>query len=207
MVLHLWRKGVHPYCIHVLSKAKGLTVKGLKMDFSHLHQYMKDETGRTRTQSLFWEYRINDAPPDYAPLFTLKDREHHGLPSLKKIYMSYEHIPGQEYEFAIDVFNSWDQWQAICNNKLLAKEINKWKNEYDVRLRAKAMKTLIRNALEDGAKGVASAKYLAEGAWIGKRGRPSKEEVQRELKLQASLAKEFNHDIERIGLTIINGGK
>ena len=67
---------------------------------------------------------------------------------------------------------------------------------------------MIRNIKEDGAKGASMAKYLAEGGWMGSgRGRPSKEDVQRELKVQAGIAKELDSDLERIGLVAIQGGK
>ena len=177
------------------------------MDFSEYHQYMKDDKGRYRTQSLFWEYRLREDNQELKPVFTLKDRDHEGCISLKKVYMSYDHLPGHEYEFAIDVFNSWDQWVRITENTLLNNVIQKWKDEYEIKLRAAAIKALIKNATEDGAKGSASAKYIAEAGWIGKRGRPSKEEINRELKLQASLAKDFDTDIERIGLSVISGGR
>ena len=64
--------------------------------------------GRFRTQSLFWELRYG-VDEKYPPVFTLKaeDIEREGIQylSLKKIYMTYDHVPGLEYDFAIDVFN------------------------------------------------------------------------------------------------------
>ncbi len=57
------------------------------------------------------------------------------------------------------------------------------------------------------AKGVNAAKYLAEKGYLPKRGRPSKEEVERERKIQAGVNKELESDMERIGLKVVNGGK
>jgi hypothetical protein len=63
------------------------------------------------------------------------------------------------------------------------------------------------------AQQLAAAKYLAEAGWEvetkqPKRGRPSKGEVEAELKRVAKLSSEEQDDLERIGgLSVIKGGK
>jgi hypothetical protein len=179
----------------------------MREEYQHYRDQMKDETGRYRTRSLFWETRHIEEDK-YPPLFTLKDKEHKGYPSLKKIFLSYEHLPGHEYEFAMDVFGSWEHWSKLADESTLKDYIKSWRDELEIKIRASAMKALIKNAFEDGSKGANMAKYLAEGGWRGTgRGRPSKEELQRELKVQAGVAKEFASDLERIGLVAIQGGK
>lgn len=166
----------------------------------------KTTEGAFRTGSLFYEYRHSEGK--YEPIYTLKGYDHKGCMSLKLIYLSYDHIPGYEYDFANDWFFNWDHWERICNNALLNKEISTWKDELEVKIRAESIKAMIRNMKEDGSKGINTAKYLSEAGWRGSgRGRPSKDELQRELKVQAGIAKEFSSDLERIGLVAIAGGK
>lgn len=142
------------------------------------------------------------------PIFTLKEEnvEKEGVIyySLKKIYFSYDHIPGFEYEFAKDVFNSWEHWCRLCEGgSILTQNINKWREEYTIMIQSKAFKALAKTAYYDGAKGTPAARFLADRGWEVKRGRPSKEEVERVKKIEAGVEKEVAEDIERLGLTLI----
>ena len=62
-------------------------------------------------------------------------------------------------------------------------------------------------AKDNDAKGVSAAKYLAEKGYQKKAGRPSKEEVAREIKIAAGVKQELQDDMERIGLKVMEGGK
>lgn len=180
---------------------------------SYKYQELKDDMGRYRTQSLFWEYRFKEDEAKYPPLFTIKDYdlEKDGItyPSLKQIYMGYDHIPGFEYEFAMDVFNSWDHWNKLANETIpvIRNEFRAWREELEIKLKAAAIKSLILTSKEPDAKGFNAAKYLADKGYAPQRGRPSKEEVEREKKVQAGVSKELEDDMARLGLTVVNGGK
>jgi hypothetical protein len=182
------------------------------LDLTKLHSHMKDDMGRYRTQSLFWELR-HENDNRYPPIFSLKSydlvKPEGTYPSLKQIYMAYDHIPNFEYEFALDVFNSWDHWTKLANDTIPAikDEIKTWREELDIKIKAKTLKAMIIASMDNDAKGVNAAKYLAEKGYLPKRGRPSKEEVERERKVQAGVNRELESDMERIGLKIVNGGK
>ena len=169
----------------------------------------KDDLGRYRTQSLFWELRHGVDTNKYPPVFTTKDedikRDGITYKSMKKIYMSYDHIPGYEYEFAMDVLGSWDHWNKLANDTIpeLKNMIQGWRDELDVRLKALGLKALIHASRDNDAKGVQASKYLVEKGYIQKRGRPSKEEMERELKVSTKAKKELNDDLERIGLKVV----
>lgn len=180
------------------------------MDLKKFHSQMKDDQGRYRTQSLFWELRYK-SDESYIPIFTLKEdditRDGIVYYSLKKIYMSYDHVPQYEYEFARDVFNSWDHWIKLTNSlQAIKDEIQSWRDELDIRLKAQALKAMIYASRDNDAKGVQASRYLAEKGYEVKRGRPSKEEIEREKKIQAGASKELQDDMERIGLKVVNGG-
>lgn len=170
---------------------------------------LKDDLGRYRTQSLFWELRHGGDTVKYPPVFTTKDEdiERDGVKyiSMKKIYMTYDHIPGYEYEFAMEVLGSWDHWNKLANDTIpdIKNMIQSWRDELDIRLKAHGLKALIYASRDNDAKGVQASKYLVEKGYIQKRGRPSKEEVDRELKANTKLKKEFESDLERIGLKVV----
>lgn len=173
---------------------------------------MKDEMGRFRTVSLFWENRRNE--DKYPPIFTTKPYDHtvdgKTYPSLKLIYMEYEHIPEFEYDFAMDVFGSWDQWQQLCNKSIIRNIFKEWREELEIKLRARGVKQMITMSLENDSKGLQAAKYLSDKGWVQSekktRGRPSKDEIKRIQKEEAAVRDTLSEDMERLGLKVIPGG-
>lgn len=174
---------------------------------------IKSSNGRRILRSLFYETISQSAIEggNVEPCFTLKD--HNVIKgdkeywSLKNIYLSYEHIPGYEYEFAMDVFGSWDHWVLLTESDMIRDHIKLWRDEMAIKLQAKAMKALFKTAVYEGSKGTPAAKFIADRGWEVKRGRPSKEEVEREKKIQAGINQDLMEDMERLGLTIVNGSK
>ena len=154
----------------------------------------KDVMGRFRTLSLFYELNTTDLPS----VFTLKEREHKGYPSLKQIFLSY--TDPTEYTFAMEVFGSWTGWQKISESAEIKKHVDQWREELEIKIRAEAIKAIAETAVTEGAKGTAAARWIAEGNWKGRRGRPSKAEVERERKIQAGIQDDISDDIERMGL-------
>ena len=156
-----------------------------------------DNRGYALTQGLFWELRH----PDYPATFTLKEQDmvKKGVTyySLKKIYLEIADIT--EYEFAMEVFGSWDHWLKIQKSGTIMEYVNQWRVELEIKLRSQAIKAMKTVALEGGDKGISSAKWIAEGKWKGSsRGRPSKEEVEREKKIHAGIESDINKDYERM---------
>lgn len=184
-----------------------------KEDLKKIHPHLKASNGRRVLRGMFYELintGYNEEDPS-EPYFTLKDRniEKRGrfLWSMKNIYLSYEHIPGFEYEFALDVIGSWDHWVLLCESTATGPYIAAWRDEQAIKLQAKAMKALFKTALFEGAKGTPAAKFIADKGWEVKRGRPSKEDVIRERKQAAGLNEQVQKDMERLGISVVKGGK
>lgn len=157
---------------------------------------LMDDLGRFRTTSLFWEYRSEK----YPYLWTLAEADvtkgKENIPSLHKIYMSYDHIPEHEYDFAIDMFSHWSHWLRLQESPEIMSYITKWREELVIKNKAREIKNLMMKSL---AGDVAAAKYLADGKFEApKRGRPSKEEITRERKLAARAAEEHESDKARV---------
>lgn len=167
------------------------------MEYHKVSMY-KDKEGRYRTLSLFKE-TITKASSDagYVPVFTLKAKDS-VLPSLRTAFILSEDPTG--YTTAMDCLGSWEHWEKIfTNNKRFQEELSKWKDEQDVRIRSKAIKALKDTALQEGSKGTAAARYLADAGYSGsKRGRPSKAEITRERKQHAGITQELAEDEARV---------
>lgn len=181
-----------------------------KEQLQEMQPLMVSTNGRRILRSLFLEtvaLHVLDLGVS-KPLFTVKDKNvvKDGVTywSMRNIYFSYDHIPGYEYQFAKDVFGSWDHWQELANSGDIIKDhIDAWRDELTIRLQAKALESLFKTALHEGSKGTPAARYLADRGWEVKRGRPSKDEVEREKKIAAGVHDEVQKDIERLGLTLV----
>lgn len=154
---------------------------------------MLDSMGKFRTQSLFLELGYGaDA------LFTLKDQdhEHEGkiYPSLKRLYLEFE--DPTEYEFANTILLGWRHWQRMCENKIIRKHIDEWREELEVKLRSQA----IRDAIQEAKKGhFQAAKWVADRGWSTRgAGRPSKADIEHEKKVQARIDNEYGADVIRM---------
>ena len=180
-----------------------------KEDLKLLQSGMKGSNGRRVLRSLFLE-TLSDSvvSEEIQPIFTLKDtniiKDGKVYYSLKNIYFSYDHIPGYEYEFAKDVFNSWEHWCMLCDGGgFVPVNIQQWRDEYTIMIQAKAFKALAKTAMYEGSKGTPAARFLADKGWETKRGRPTTAEVERERKIAAGVSKEVQEDMDRLGLVLV----
>lgn len=154
---------------------------------------MKDSKGGYFTQSLFLEMAYTQT--EFA-VYSLADYDkcHKGIvyPSLRRLYLEME--DPTEYLFATTYLWGWDQWQKMVDNKLLFEHIQKWRDELEVKLRAKGVAAVI--AQSNG--NFNAAKWVADGNWEVKRGRPSKAEREKERAVRERAAKEGEEESSRI---------
>lgn len=164
---------------------------------------MKDSKGCWFTQSLFIEWKREGCPAKW----TIYEQDYivdgKTYPSLKKLFLAYDHVPGNEYEFALEVIGSWEHWQVLTKSKRLGEFISAWREELEVKTRAKAIKSIISTSLENTSAGATASKWLAEKGYAPKRGRPTKAEKAGYIKQETSLEKEIEGDLERVGLKIV----
>ncbi|MGL4584098.1 MAG: hypothetical protein ACRCVU_14095 [Flavobacterium sp.] len=151
--------------------------------------------GMPLTQGLFLEIEYNKE----RAVYTLKDEDHEldGViyPSLKRLYLELE--DPSEYTFSNTYLLGWEHWQRICANKRLAKDVEQWRYELELKLRARAIQQI--KALATTPKGFQAAKWLADKGWdVKPTGRPSKSDIERETKIAADLAADWTTDYSRI---------
>jgi len=153
---------------------------------------LKDTIGNFRTLSLFYETNITENEA----IFTLKDEDYtvngKTYMSMKQLYLSFD--DPTEWEFVQSVLGNWRHWQKLLGNKRIREYIDQWRMELEIKLRSNAVKQMVKHSKNrDGA-----AKWLAEGSWKGKRGRPSKDEVEREKKIQAGIEQDLDDHWTRL---------
>lgn len=155
----------------------------------------KDSGGRMITQGLFLEIGYTDNA-----YYTLDDQDktYEGkvYPSLKRLYLEHEDLG--EYDFANKYLLGWQHWKRLCNNKLMAKHIEEWREELEIKVRSQAIYDIVQMSSED--KGFQAAKYLADRGWVKAGvGRPKKDTSEQDAKLEKRLNDEYGADVVRLG--------
>lgn len=154
---------------------------------------MLDSGGKPLTQSLFLEIGYTkDA------IYTLKEDDHYYegklYPSLKRLYVECE--DPTEYQFATNYLLGWKHWLRLCDNKVIRKHIDEWREELEVKLRSKAVREMLKSANNGSFQ---AAKFLADRGWDTRgAGRPSKAEIEKEKAIQSRVDDEFSADIFRL---------
>lgn len=153
----------------------------------------KDSVGRWFTKGLFWE-TCKPENKGWAS-YTLKEQEHEGLPSLKALYLQAS--DPTEYEFAKAHLGGWLHWKTLCQSSWFQPHLEEWREELEIKLRSEAIKKIAEHSRGD--KGYQAAKFLADRGWdLRKAGAPSKEEKERERKVQSRMHDEIDEDMARI---------
>lgn len=163
-----------------------------------------DTIGRPLTQSLFLEIGYDTR---YA-IFTLNDddKDYEGVTfiSLKKLFLSCD--DPTEYEFANKYLLGWRHWQRMNENVMLRKEFDVWREEFEVKLRSDAIRSIVDMTAE--GTNFQAAKWLADGGYSKRgAGRPSKAEIDREKRIKSRVDDELNADLDRMGQIIEFKGK
>jgi hypothetical protein len=164
----------------------------------------KTENNVWYTQALFWEHVINK-PIDqrlFEPVFSLYD-DKPGLINCRKTFVELGDPTG--YKWAIRYLGDYEHWKRLVKCSWFQEAYDVWMNELKMKLQSEALDT-IRDISqgENPAQALVASKYLASFEWEKKgRGRPSKEEVQGELKHAARVLSEEDKDFERIQLKVV----
>lgn len=162
-----------------------------------------------QTKGLFYETTLPEERPVFGTSWTLKEKDlvvgDKTYTSMKRVYLEMEDVT--EYDFAMATLGSFKHWERLLESPIIIKHITQWRKELNLKLKARAMKSIIKAATEDEKLSFQAMKYLADNEYLdkkGKRGRPSKEEVKAELRREVEVSKTFKDDAERIGLKLVN---
>lgn len=148
-----------------------------------------------KTEGLFLEMRAkatkNPARSYPEPVYTLKDYDHKGYPSMYLEYMKCS----TEYEAAMKLLGSWKHWKKLTTCNFFAPYIEEWREERHLREEALA-KTALLDSLGDG--NVSAAKTILDERKKRSAGRPSNEAVQGEIVRSAKEQTNLASIVERM---------
>lgn len=152
-----------------------------------------DSDGKPLTQSLFLEIGYSDKA-----IYTLKEQDHEyngkTYIAIKQRYI--EMNDPTEYQFATTYFMNWKHWQRICENKVLRKHIDEWREELEIKLRSEATKKMIDSAASGNYQ---ATKWLADRGWdVRGAGRPTKLEKEKNARINEHINDEYGGDVIRL---------
>lgn len=145
------------------------------------------------TKQLFYEFA--DSDKSYV-LYTLKDQDHMGYPSLRRLYMEME--DHSEYQFATRYFAGWAHWKKLLRCPWFADYLSEFREELQIKSSASYLTAIRLKAIEGN---LAANKYLLEQGWKDSKekvGRPSKEKIKQEADKLFRDSSDIADDLERI---------
>lgn len=154
-----------------------------------------DVMGRPLTQSLFLELGYSENA-----VYTLKEYDYpykgKHYPSLKRLFLLEE--DPTEYTFAEKHLLGWQHWKRLCENKAIAKHIEEWREELELKIRSQAVRDMMNMCASESGN-YSAAKFLADRGWEKRAaGRPSKAEKDKHLRIEEKIEKEFAADVKRL---------
>lgn len=163
----------------------------------------KNDMGVLYLKALFFETTNADKS---TVVYTLKNEDHSGFPSLYKLYMSVS--DPTEYRFATQYLDSWDHWEKLCECSWFKPYVTKWRRELELKLKSEALARIYSMSRVPSKEQFQANKYVVEKGWEPKdgqgtrRGRPSKEEVAKAAHEIVTTNSRLNDDLERLGIKV-----
>lgn len=142
----------------------------------------KNPSGLFYLRGLFFETQGADKS---TVIYTLKDEEHEGYPSLYQLYMEENDLT--EYEFAFKHLGGWEHWTGLCKCTWFKPIVRRWREELRLQNKASALRRIITESRSSSKNAFTANRFLVSGGWIEDeekktRGRPSKAELEAEKK-------------------------
>jgi hypothetical protein len=134
-------------------------------------------------------------------VYTLKNEDHEGYPSLYRLYM--ETADPTEYRFACEHLDGWEHWETLSECAWFKPYITAWRRELDVRIKSLSLSRILQTASGGGRDAFQAGKYLLEGGWQGRddrkrAGRPTKDSIRREAEKLVTVSDQIKQDYDRI---------
>lgn len=134
------------------------------------------------------------------------------LMNARELFVSFEDVSG--LQFAKQYLESYDHFKKIDESTTFKPYIKKWREEIEAVLHERSLR-VVRELMSDPevpqSTRLSAAKYIAGEGWktspagSTRRGRPSKEEVSKELKEAVKKKTQEESDAARIGLKLVKG--
>jgi len=169
---------------------------------TELSNKFKNSNGVFFLKALFFETTLADKS---TVVYTLKDRDHEGYPSLYLLYLAENDLT--EYQFANKYLDGWAHWEALCSCGWFKPYLERWRKELALKHKAEALKRIISEAQSSSRNAFTANKFLVSSGWVEetdkpKRGRPSKKEIEDEKQAILSSDKELQQIAQNLNLKL-----
>lgn len=160
----------------------------------------KTPNNRYLLRALFYEERPHDC--QVPAVYTLDDKDKGQYLSMYRLYM--EEADLTEYDFATKYLDSWEQWTRLISTAWFKPHIERWRTELELKLKAEALRRIIKEAVEGGKNSYNANKFIIDKGWIAKeteasrRGRPSKSDIARQAAEEVFNTKQINDAAKRL---------
>ncbi len=136
-------------------------------------------------------------------IYTLKDIDHKGYPSLYRLYLELGDLT--EYEFANKYLDGWEHWCMLCECNWFKPYVARWRQELDLKIKAQMLKGIRLEATKGGRESLQAMKYLMERGWEPKGKRPpmDKKAVEAEAEKLTQEKEDLHEAAERLGITVV----
>lgn len=149
-------------------------------------------------KALFYEF----AGDKQTCIYTLKDDDYEGYPSLYRLYM--ETADPTEYAFATKYLDGWEHWKLLSNATFFQPFVSRWREELELKYKSEALAKIISTSSSTSREALQASKYLLEKGWEKSgqtsRGRPSKDEIRREANRIAEDQSRLEEDYKRLSV-------
>lgn len=156
----------------------------------------KNTNGVWLTRELFYETAQNKDNV----IYTLKQEDHMGFPSLYRLYMEADDVT--EYSFALRHLGGWSHWKLLADSTFFKTYIDDWREELEVRARARALAKIINTAAGSSKDAFMAQKFVANKEWDkakpATKGRPSNAAIKTAANDIAIEQRRLTDDLSRL---------
>ena len=128
------------------------------------------------------------------PIFTIRE-EKEGYVSLKKLFVQHTVDDPSEATFAEKVFGDVGYWLDVRESNKLASHISQWREEAEVKRKAKAFKAITTEVKTGGRSAFTAAKFLIEEPWKDKKNPKVAKEAKETTRTASSV---ISSDVKRM---------
>lgn len=162
----------------------------------------RSSTNQRLLKGLFYEQTLADKS---SVVYTLKDKDHEGYPSLYRLYM--ETNDPTEWKFANKYLDGWEHWEMLLACTWFKPYADRWRKELELRMKSESLARIMTEAKTASKESFQANRYLLEKGWEPKassthgRGRPSKDEVAKAAKEIAQTNSRVLEDFQRLNIS------